>query len=148
MGMTDDELFRAANDLRDRAEAEIAAHRVAIARASGVFAGERLTADEKLVLAWYREARSVHVRGCTGAGSASVLLVGRPNAVGWIDHQLDHIGGGLSSIVDGREVAHCTHFERGPVFEPLRSRVVAVANMLALEDGLLGTEAEPPQRLP
>jgi len=100
----------------------------------------RLTADEVMVLAWYREARDRHASDTFDAPTqVSVLLVGNPGAVGVVNHQLDHIGGGLTSVMDGVDVAHChlpefyaeTKGMETP--RPLVS-VSAVANMLGAHE--------------
>ncbi|MDR1280198.1 MAG: hypothetical protein LBK99_05190 [Opitutaceae bacterium] len=70
----------------------------------------RLSADEKMVIAWYREAKDRVVASNYDGGrtSVDVLMVGNPGVVGIVNHQLDHIGGGLTAIMNGIDVAR-TH---------------------------------------
>lgn len=69
--------------------------------------GRRLTIDEMQILEWYREAKRKTVTNNFEGGNTSVevLIVGNPGVVGVVNHQLDHIGGGLTSVMHGKDVA-------------------------------------------
>jgi hypothetical protein len=71
----------------------------------------KLSADEALVLDWYRHAKRRHAFEWNRE-HVSVLLVGSPHVVGVVNHQLDHIGGGLTSVIHARDVAHCHVLDR------------------------------------
>lgn len=97
----------------------------------------RLSADEVMVLAWYREAKT-RVDPQYSGHHVDVLLVGNPGTVGVVNHQLDHIDGGLSSIMQGVDVAHGCVADRfsegGFMTPPPLFRFGVVANRLSAHE--------------
>jgi hypothetical protein len=76
----------------------------------GLPPGHSLSADEEAVLTWYRNAR-IAAADCFhgGAGQVRVLMVGDSEFVGTVDHQLDHMGGGLTSYLHGEQIVEAEH---------------------------------------
>lgn len=97
-----------------------------------------LAPHEVAVIRWLRR-ELVRVSDPDAASNVGVLLVGELHHCGVVDHQLDHVGAGITSVMHGEEIAHGYYSPAGMFDGDTYNRHWSISvNMLQDQTGVHG----------